>query len=188
MMSIYTRGGDQGKTSLLSGDRVAKFSLRVDVYGTFDELNSWIGFARAINRDTEIESALGQLQPKLHLLCSDVAAPYLPDEERVKSPRIADGEDVLLEEEIDFMDADLPELQHFILPGGNQTSAALHLARTVCRRAERRLFELQDSEGGVNPAALRFVNRLSDYLFTLARWANLRAGQSDVLWTGSEQK
>jgi cob(I)alamin adenosyltransferase len=186
-MSIYTRGGDEGKTSLLGGRRVPKYSLRVETYGSFDELNSWIGYVRSVNHDTEIESALSELQPKLHLLCSDVASPFDPSAESDLTPRIGDSEDGLLEQEIDFMDADLPKLRHFILPGGAQTAAMLHIARTVCRRAERRLFELHESEGGVNPAALRFVNRLSDYLYTLARWANIRTGKGDTLWIGSEK-
>jgi len=180
---IYTRSGDRGLTSLLKGGRVPKYDLRVRAYGTFDELNSWIGYVRAINTDPEVEVALARLQPVLHRLCSDVAA-RLEFEDSGKTPRIAPGEDALLEKDIDRMDQDLKPLEHFILPGGSPAGAALHIARTVCRRAERHLAELAAAEGGVNEEALKFVNRLSDYLFTLARWANARSGVEETIWSG----
>lgn len=183
-MKIYTRKGDKGLTSLLRGGRVAKHHLRVEAYGTADELNSWIGYARAINSDVEVDKILAALQPRLHILCSDVAAPMAHSGGDDAVPRIEDGEDELLEAEIDRLQADLPALRHFILPGGSPVGAALHIARTVCRRAERRLTELEQVEGDVNPEALKFINRLSDHLFTLARWVNHRAGGNETQWTG----
>jgi len=182
-MKIYTRGGDKGETSLLKGGRVPKYNLRVQAYGTFDELNSWIGFIRAMNSDPEVEKALARLQPKLHLLCSDVAA-RLDADDPGKTPRIQPSEAVALEKEIDQWDQDLKPLEHFILPGGSPVGAALHIARTVCRRGERHLVELATAEGGVNEEALKFVNRLSDSLFTLARWANWRIGVGETNWNG----
>jgi cob(I)alamin adenosyltransferase len=184
-MKIYTRTGDKGETSLLRGGRVPKYDLRVQTYGTFDELNSWIGFVRAQNSDAGIEAELAALQPRLHLLCSDVAARIETPPQASETPRIKAGEDAYLERSIDRMDGELTELQHFILPGGAPGGAALHIARTVCRRGERLLVELNATEGGVNPEALRFVNRLSDYLFTLARWANQRAGKEEHSWVGT---
>jgi cob(I)alamin adenosyltransferase len=182
ILKIYTKTGDKGQTSLLSGDRVPKYNPRVEAYGTFDELNSWIGYIRSINLDEEVEERLAQLQPRIHVLCSDIASPYKDTETDEKGPRIRDGEEKWLEDEIDNMTADLEPLDHFILPGGSPAGAALHIARTVCRRGERRLVELNETEGEVNPHAIKFVNRLSDYLFTLARWANLRSGNVEERW------
>ncbi len=181
-MKIYTRRGDKGETSLLRGGRMPKFNLRVQAYGTLDELNSWIGYIRAMNSDPEVEKALAHLQPKLHLLCSDVAA-RLDADDPSKTPRIEPGETAALEAEIDQWDQHLRPLEHFILPGGSPVGAALHVARTVCRRGERHLVELSASEGGVSEEVLRFANRLSDYLFTLARWANWRNGVEETIWT-----
>lgn len=183
-MKIYTRTGDKGMTSLLRGGRVPKHDLRVEVYGTMDELNSLIGYIRALNDDPEVETVLARLQPKLHVLCSDVASPLSRTKERSPVPRLEPGDDRVLEEEIDRFSLDLPELKHFILPGGSPVGAALHLARTVCRRGERRLTELDATLGDVNPEAIRFVNRLSDHLFALARWANHRAGKKETPWKG----
>ena len=185
-MKIYTRTGDKGETSLLQGGRVPKYDLRVQTYGTFDELNSWIGYVRAINEDAEVEGSLALLQPKLHLLCSDVAARLESGKQAARIPRIEAEETTLLEREIDRMDKDLTPLTHFILPGGCPAAAALHIARTVCRRGERLLTELAANKGGVNPEAAKFVNRLSDYLFTLARWANHRRGIEETAWISAE--
>ncbi len=193
-MKIYTRTGDRGETGLLRGGRVPKYHLRVQTYGTFDELNSWIGYIRAINRDAEVEAILASLQPRLHVLCSDIAARMDTEGESsgspvtdVRTPRIPAEAAAELESAIDRWDQEISELHHFILPGGTPTGAALHIARTVCRRGERLLAELDAAEGGVNPAALRFANRLSDYLFTLARWANQRAGGAEIPWMFSAE-
>ncbi len=186
-MKIYTKTGDKGQTSLLRGGRVPKHHPRVDVYGTMDELNSQIGFVRSLNEDADVEDKLAWLQERLHVLCSDVAAPPAETEDDARIPRVS-AEDVdYLEQMIDEMDNDLPELTHFILPGGCPTGAALHVARTICRRGERRLTEIIELGEAVNEQSLRFINRLSDTLFTLARWTNHRAGQTETPWIGKEQ-
>lgn len=181
-MKIYTKTGDKGETSLLTSGRVPKYHIRVDAYGTFDELNSWIGWTIAITENEEIQSILLKLQPLLHILCSDVASHYKKGKPGGRIPRLTDKDVVSLEEAIDSMDLELPELTHFIHPGGSKTGAALNVARTICRRGERILVQLDHEEGMVNPSALRFVNRLSDYLFTLARWTNYRLGSEETAW------
>ncbi|MFH0882638.1 MAG: cob(I)yrinic acid a,c-diamide adenosyltransferase [bacterium] len=185
-MKIYTKTGDRGETSLLRGGRVAKHHPRVEAYGTFDELNSWIGYARSITDDSELEAVLERIQNHVHLLCSDVAADSSLSEEGAKIPRLQQEHVTALEREIDRLDQILPPLTHFILPGGSQPGAALHIARTICRRGERRLTELIETGGAVNEHSLIFVNRLSDLLFTLARWANHRAGKPETPWHGQE--
>ena len=183
-MKIYTKTGDKGQTSLLRGGRVAKHHPRVEAYGTFDELNSLIGVVRTLNQDEVITEILADLQPRLHRLCSDVAAAVEGDgDSTYKLPRIRAEEVIHLEQLIDRMDEELPPLTHFILPGGSPAGANLHLARTVCRRGERRLTELLEAGEPINQDAMMFVNRLSDMLFTLARYANFRAGQEEIPWT-----
>ncbi|MBZ0264943.1 cob(I)yrinic acid a,c-diamide adenosyltransferase [bacterium] len=182
-MKIYTRTGDTGETSLLRGGRVPKHHLRVDAYGTIDELNSWIGYVQSLCDDQAVLTRLQRLQPKLHITASDVAAIYREGESSKRVPRISVEDAEALEGEIDEMDEDLPMLTHFILPGGSPAGAALHIARTVCRRAERCITSLADQQGEVNPGAIAYVNRLSDYLFTLARWANHRANIPETAWT-----
>ncbi len=157
--------------------RVPKYDIRVEAIGTMDELNSWISYIRSINEDAAVEEKLGWLQSRLQTLCSDVAAPIERNERCSEVPRVPPGWDADLESEIDKMQKDLPMLTTFISTVGSTTSAALHLARTVCRRGERWLVLINDNEGGVNKEAIRFINRLSDYLFTLARWAKSRHGK-----------
>ena len=181
-MKIYTKTGDKGMTSLFNGDRVPKINARVEAYGTLDELNSWCGYARSISDDTEIDKSLNTIQKFLHRLCSDLATPVSGDNESNPVPRITDDEVVYLEKEIDRMDEDLKPLTNFILPGGNPAGASLHIMRTVCRRAERRVHEIFETDDRINGSAVRFLNRLSDYLFTLARYANHRAGVSEKIW------
>jgi cob(I)alamin adenosyltransferase len=185
-VKIYTKTGDKGQTSLLRGGRVAKHHPRVDVYGTMDELNSQIGFVRSLNEDAGVEQKLAWLQERLHVLCSDVAAPPSETEDDAKIPRISAGNVEHLERMIDEMDDDLPQLMNFILPGGNPAGAALHVARTICRRGERRLTEILELGETINEDSLRFVNRLSDTLFTLARWTNIRAGKVETSWVGKD--
>jgi cob(I)alamin adenosyltransferase len=177
---VYTRSGDKGKTSLLLGDRVPKHDLRITANGTIDELNSWIGYIRAIDRDRIVEDKLSGLQPKLNILCFDIAAPVEMKGTSNKFRRVNPIWEKELESEIDLMEKELIVLKHPILPGGSPIGAALHLSRTVCRRAEVMLVHLQNKKKNVNPEAMRFVNRLSDYLFTLARWVNHRAGLDDA--------
>lgn len=178
-MKIYTHTGDSGITEMLCLGRLPKYDVRVEAVGTVDELNSWIGYIRSINDDEAVEEKLDRLQSRMQTLCSDVAAPLGIDKRCEKVPRVLPGWVADLEDEIDQMQKDLPELTTFISPVGTATSAALHLARTVCRRGERWLVLISEKQGGVNAEAIRFINRLSDHLFTLGRWADFRGWEKD---------
>lgn len=175
---IYTRGGDSGETSLGDGSRVPKFQLRVAAYGTADEANSIIGLVR-LHTQGGADAMLSRIQNDLFDLGADLCTPE--DGRKAEGAlRIIDAQVERLEREIDAMNAELAPLTSFILPGGSPASAYLHLARTVCRRAERLMCELATVEP-VNPAAIRYINRLSDHLFVLARHLNDN-GARDVLW------
>jgi len=180
---IYTRGGDQGETSLADGARVPKHDLRVAAYGTVDEANSVIGIARlhtgSSAEGTEADAMLARIQNDLFDLGADLCTPHNPDP-KMPPLRIVDAQVERLEREIDRMNAEIPPIRSFVLPGGSAASAHLHLARTVIRRAERLMTELAAAEN-VNPAAIRYANRLSDHLFVTARWLNDK-GRTDVLW------
>ncbi|HEX8186515.1 MAG TPA: cob(I)yrinic acid a,c-diamide adenosyltransferase [Blastocatellia bacterium] len=167
---VYTRTGDTGQTSLVGGKRVSKASLRVDAYGDVDELNSVIGLARAHIEDQEIDSTLGVIQNDLFTLGADLASPS-----DIEVPRIDESFVKTLEDYSDHYLAQLEPLKEFILPGGSEAGATLHLARTIARRAERRVVELSESEE-VNAETIVYVNRLSDLLFILARVVNHRSG------------
>jgi cob(I)alamin adenosyltransferase len=181
-MKIYTKTGDTGTTSLLKGGRVEKHHPRVEAYGTFDELNSFLGYARAQNKNDKLELILKDLQNQIFTLCSDVAAEYDVDKPSSKIPRI-DADDVQkLEDLIDKLNEDLDPLRAFILPGGSQVASILHIARTVCRRGERNLTFVLEGDTKFNEFSLQYANRLSDLLFTLARWINVKSGYDDVLW------
>jgi cob(I)alamin adenosyltransferase len=188
---IYTRSGDTGDTGLFGGQRVSKDHPRIEAYGTVDELNAALGLARAQTPDAEMDALLAAVQRDLFTLGSDLATPDDASTRKGKIviERLTPADTERLEQEIDRYQERLPPLTAFILPGGSPLAAALHLARVVCRRAERRCVELSRQEA-VNPGALRYLNRLSDLLFVLARAANHRQGVSDVLWkpTPDEQK
>ena len=175
---IYTRGGDEGQTSLGGGARVPKHDLRVAAYGTVDEANAAIGIAR-LHTSGEADAMLSRIQNDLFDLGADLCRPE-GGEESPSALRVADSQVDRLEAEIDAMNGELAELTSFVLPGGSTASAHLHLARTIARRAERLMVELAAAEA-VNPAALRYANRLSDHLFVLSRWLNDK-GRDDVLW------
>lgn len=175
---IYTRGGDKGKTSLGEGKRVPKHAVRVAAYGTVDEANSAIGLARLHTRGV-IDAMLARIQNDLFDLGADLSTPSGGKHED-KIPRIADGQVERLEREIDAINAKLKPLDSFVLPGGKPAAAQLHLARTIVRRAERLMTELAQAEP-VNATAIRYINRLSDHLFVLARFLNDK-GKRDVLW------
>lgn len=189
-MKIYTKTGDMGDTSLFAGGRVRKHHLRVEAYGTVDELNSALGMARALGElPAQADFWLDKVQNDLFVLGADLATPL--DTHPAWLVRIDAAPTTRLETAIDKMDEDLPALQHFILPGGTPVAAALHVARTVCRRAERMCVLLNDegsgeSGGGVTAEALAYLNRLSDFLFTLARWINHQAGQAETSWTARD--
>lgn len=177
---IYTRTGDAGSTRLASGAPVSKCDPRVEAYGAVDETNACLGLARLHTAgDTVLDAVLGRIQNDLFDLGADLATPGRSAE----ALRILDRQVERLEREIDQMNADLEPLSSFVLPGGSPAAAALHLARTVCRRAEREAVRLRDEDAeAVNAPALKYLNRLSDLLFVAARWANDR-GRGDVLWT-----
>jgi cob(I)alamin adenosyltransferase len=179
-MKVYTRTGDDGTTALFSGGRVSKHHLRVEAYGTVDELNSVLGLVRAHQPLDPIEAWLRQVQTQLFYLGADLATPA--DAKSSHVVRVDTDSIAWLESAIDMMDADLPPLQNFILPGGTLIGAQLHVARTVCRRAERITALLAEHEV-LTPQVLPYLNRLSDFLFTLARWENWKAGIADDKWT-----
>jgi cob(I)alamin adenosyltransferase len=178
-VKIYTRTGDTGETSLFSGDRARKDDPRVDAYGEIDELNAWLGLARASAIDPALDQDLVALQRDLFALGAQLADPAEKIAKRVAKATLGEADVARLEQLIDRLDAQLPPLRRFILPGGGAAGAALHVARTICRRAERRLVSL---EPAVDPVLLRYVNRLSDLLFVIARAANQRAGLSEIEW------
>lgn len=178
-MKLYTKTGDNGTTSLFSGGRVPKTHPRVEAYGVVDELNSVIGVVRALQPHAQTNEWLERVQNQLFHLGADLATPL--DTQASWVVRM-DAEAVLwLETTIDTMTAQLPELRNFILPGGSPAAAYLHVARTVCRRAERLAVALQEHEP-LSEQALIYLNRLSDFLFTLARWENQQAGIPEAKW------
>ena len=177
-MKIYTRTGDAGETALFDGTRVAKSDSRVATYGDVDELNACLGLARAQTTDEELDAMLEQIQRDLFALGSRLADPAHKIAGRVVKAAIAPEDIVRLEGWIDTLETGLPPLRRFILPGGNVAGASLHVARTVCRRAERAMVAL----GGLEADLLVYINRLSDLLFVMARAANHRAGAAEAEW------
>jgi cob(I)alamin adenosyltransferase len=179
---IYTRTGDAGTTRLASGASVSKADLRVEAYGGVDETNATIGLARlSTGPDATLDPILARIQNDLFDLGADLATPPAAHEAERPRLRIVDSQVARLESEIDALNAGMAELTSFVLPGGSAAAAALHLARTVCRRAERTCVALAERES-VSPAALKYLNRLSDLLFVAARYAN-DEGRGDVLWS-----
>lgn len=179
-MKIYTRTGDQGTTSLFSGGRVRKDHLRVEAYGTLDELNSLIGVARAHQPASQVDTWLEDVQNQLFNAGADLATPLDADAPWIV--RIISADVVWLEQTIDTMDETLAPLKNFILPGGSLASAELHVARTVCRRAERLIVTLAEHEP-LGEQVLPYVNRLSDWLFSVARYNNLLAQVDETRWS-----
>lgn len=180
---IYTRTGDDGTTGLFGGRRVRKDHPRLEAYGTVDELNALLGVILAQPPPEEIAADLRTISSWLFVLGADLATPF--DAAAASAvPRIQEEHVRWLEQRIDAYGEELPPLRHFILPGGHPTAAYLHVARTVCRRAERAAVAAAQSEE-LNPAALRFLNRLSDYLFVAARLVNHRAGIAESVWTST---
>ncbi|HXX52460.1 MAG TPA: cob(I)yrinic acid a,c-diamide adenosyltransferase [Xanthobacteraceae bacterium] len=186
---IYTRTGDDGTTALGTGERRKKFDLRIAAYGTLDEVNAAIGVARLhTTGDAALDTALSRIQNDLFDVGADLCTPG-----RGKGPggarlTVTDKQVAWLEAEIDRLNADLAPLRSFVLPGGSAAAAYLHLARTVCRRAERLIAELKEKpQESVTPEVLKYVNRLSDYLFVASRYANGK-GSADVLWKPGEHR
>jgi cob(I)alamin adenosyltransferase len=178
-VKIYTRTGDAGETSLFDGSRVSKADSRVDAYGDVDELNAWLGLARAARLDADLDQPLGRIQQDLFALGAQLADPGERIAERVRKASLTDGDVERLEGMIDRLESELPPLRRFILAGGAPPGAALHVARTVCRRAERKIVSLTPMPDAV---LIKYVNRLSDLLFVLARVVNHRAGVPEIEW------
>lgn len=179
-MKIYTKTGDSGDTSLFGGGRVRKSGIRVEAYGTVDELNSLIGLVRAYTLPEPGAAWLETIQNDLFHLGADLATPADVQSEWVV--RIDEAPVEVLEQAIDAMEEALPPLKNFILPGGIPAAATLHVARTVCRRAERICVALNDQQA-INTNAITYLNRLSDFLFVMARWVNHHAGESERKWS-----
>lgn len=186
---IYTRTGDKGTTALVSGPRRLKHDLRVEAYGTVDETNSAIGVARLHTGGLEtLDGMLFRIQNDLFDLGADLATPDNGEPLSYEPLRIVESQVTRLENEIDELNAELEPLTSFVLPGGSAAAANLHLARTVCRRAERLMVELSVTENEiVSPAALKYANRLSDFLFVAARFAN-DEGRADILWVPGKNR
>jgi cob(I)alamin adenosyltransferase len=184
LAKIYTRRGDDGSTGLFGGPRVRKDDLRVAAYGDVDELNSALGLAREeILQQPDLLAFVDALQSELFTLGAELATPDASKAPK-EVPRITPEHVTRLEREIDRLTAELPEMKNFILPGGSRAGAALHVCRTVCRRAERKVVSLAESSP-VSTASLSYLNRLSDLLFVMARAANLRAGGREIPWKAS---
>jgi cob(I)alamin adenosyltransferase len=179
-VKIYTKTGDNGETGLFDGTRVSKSDDRVAAYGDVDELGAWIGLVRAVGLDDELSTMLGRIQRDLFAIGSRLADPAHKISGRVTKAAIAEEDVRRLEGWIDQLDADLPPLRRFILAGGSTTGAAMHVSRTICRRAERAIVRL--GPDAVEPELLTYMNRLSDLLFMMARMTNHRAGMPESEW------
>ncbi|APG92277.1 cob(I)yrinic acid a,c-diamide adenosyltransferase [Sinorhizobium americanum] len=186
---IYTRTGDNGTTGLVAGPRRSKSDLRVDAYGSVDEANAFVGLARQHTGDRpDLDQMLMRIQNDLFDLGADLATPETGEKQDYEPLRIAAAQVARLEAEIDRLNADLEPLRSFVLPAGSAASAALHVARTVARRAERQMVALAETEGEiVSREAIAYINRLSDFLFVAARWAN-DMGRADVLWVPGKNR
>ena len=178
-MKIYTKTGDKGLTSLIGGTRVEKFHLRIECYGTVDELNSYVGLIMCQDINPKYQLLLKEIQDRLFTVGSSLASD--PEKSRMKIPDLHDQDITLLEQEMDSMNEQLPELKNFILPGGNTVVSYCHIARCICRRAERLTVQLA-AESFVDEKMTIYLNRLSDYFFVLARKLNQDAGTEENIW------
>jgi len=176
---IYTKTGDNGQTSLIGGVRVSKFHLRIESYGTVDELNSYIGLVKDSLKDKSTIAILAEIQDRLFTIGSLLASD--PEKSKMKVPDLYEKDIELLELQMDEMDVHLPELKSFILPGGNIVASQCHVARCICRRAERLVVHLA-FESEVDPIISKYLNRLSDYLFVLSRKIVVDAGGEEISW------
>ncbi len=178
-MKIYTKKGDTGTTQLIGGTRVSKSHIRIEAYGTVDELNSWIGVVRDHFQDKGTKTALKEIQDRLFTIGSSLASD--PEKSKMKIPDLLEEDIVFLENQIDEMNEKLPEMTSFILPGGHHSSSFCHVARCICRNAERQSVHLADSDF-VDPKVIQYLNRLSDYLFVLSRFALLENDAVEIPW------
>ena len=180
-MKIYTKTGDKGKTSLIGGTKVYKSDLRIEAYGTVDELNSFIGLCLDHLKSQNINNVLAEIQDRLFTIGSALACDP-KKETKLKIPDLHEEDIVLLEKEMDKMNETLAVMKSFILPGGHVAASSLHIARTVCRRAERCCVRMQKKEMEVESLIIKYLNRLSDYLFVLARFAAHELGAEEIPW------
>ncbi|OHX67399.1 cob(I)yrinic acid a,c-diamide adenosyltransferase [Flammeovirga pacifica] len=179
-MKVYTKTGDKGETSLFGGKRVQKDHIRIEAYGTIDELNSYVGLVRDQSVNNKRMDILKEIQDRLFTIGAEMAAD--PDKPSLKKPDVNEEDIELLEKSIDQMDSKLSPLKYFILPGGHTAVSYAHLARTVCRRAERLAISLVNEEGSIDPIVVRYLNRLSDYLFVLSRAMAKDLGVEENYW------
>lgn len=180
-LKIYTKTGDDGTTSLIGGTKVSKSHVRIECYGTVDELNSWIGVVADAADDAGTRGALKEVQDRLFTIGSSLACD--PEKEpKLKLPDLHESDVVFLEKEMDRMNESLPEMKAFILPGGNSAVSFTHVARCVCRRAERICVAMQTEHQEVEPLVTKYLNRLSDYLFVVARYIGHLKGAEEVQW------
>jgi cob(I)alamin adenosyltransferase len=180
-MKIYTKTGDTGKTSLIGGTKVLKSDLRIEAYGTVDELNSYIGVVSDFCIDEHTKDILKEIQDRLFTIGSELACD--PNKTtKLHIPDLHESDIELLEKEMDKMDAELPPMKNFILPGGMPAISFMHVARCVCRRAERCSVNLQEHDGAVAPLIIKYLNRLSDYLFMLSRYTGMKNNAPEIIW------
>ena len=178
---IYTKTGDKGKTSLIGGTKVLKSDLRIEAYGTIDELNSWMGLVSDYFNDEHANNILKEIQDRLFTIGSSLASD--PEKSKMKIPDLKEEDVTLLEQEMDSMESELPEMKSFLLPGGHTTVSFCHVGRCVCRRAERLVTDLSGStQDGVDPLVIKYLNRLSDYLFVLSRFLAKELNATETPW------
>jgi cob(I)alamin adenosyltransferase len=178
-MKIYTRKGDTGQTSLLGGSRVSKSGIRIEAYGTVDELNAYIGWVRDLSARDEQKETLIEIQDRLFTMGSHLAAD--PEKTNLRLPALSETDVTFLEKQIDAMNEELPEMKSFVLPGGHPAVSCCHVARCVCRRAERAVVHLSEHHN-VDPLILKYLNRLSDFLFVLSRMLAKNYAVIEVPW------
>lgn len=180
-MKIYTKTGDAGKTSLIGGTKVLKSDLRIEAYGTVDELNSYIGVVADHNDEEHIKTILKEIQDRLFTIGSELACdPH--KQTKLHIPDLHESDIDLLEKEMDEMDAQLPPMKNFILPGGMPAVSFTHVARCVCRRAERCCVGLKEKDESIEPLIIKYLNRLSDYLFMLSRYIAMKNNAAEIIW------
>ncbi len=181
MAKIYTKTGDKGTTSLIGGTKVPKAHIRIEAYGTVDELNSYLGLCRDLLTDETSRGLLQEIQDRLFTIGSSLACDPVK-EPKMKLPDLKDADVELLEKEIDRMNGGIPVMKNFILPGGHPTVSHLHIARCICRRTERCCVRLQLEKEEIEPIVIKYLNRLSDYLFVLARFAAFQLEAPEIIW------
>lgn len=180
-LKIYTKTGDKGKTGLIGGTKVPKSHIRIESYGTIDELNSFIGLLNDVVNDSSVNALLKEIQDRLFTIGSSLACD--PDKEpRMKMPDLKESDILLLENAIDTMNESLEPMKFFILPGGHTTISYAHICRTVCRRAERCCVRMQEEDLFIDMLVLKYINRLSDYLFVLARYIGMKLEVAEIPW------